>query len=105
LCHKIIQIERPSVHRDLAVRRARPLLPWPIPIKFDAIVVGIAQVKRLTDAMIARAVERNPRRDQATKRVGEFGSCWVENGKMIKTGPAGRRGFPPALSHVFNPMW
>ena len=44
-------------HRQRAIRRARPLFLRPVPIEFDAVLVGIAQIKRLADAVVAGAVE------------------------------------------------
>jgi hypothetical protein len=49
------------------------LLLRPIPIKLDAVLVRIAQVKRLADAVIAGAVERNTGLDDAMERVRKRG--------------------------------
>ncbi len=57
-----------------------------VAIKFDAVPIGIAQIKRFADAVIACAVERNLRHVQAAQRVGQFGACRIQNGEMIKAG-------------------
>jgi hypothetical protein len=46
LPQQILEIEPVGVHRQRAIRRARPLLLWAIPIQLDAVLVGIAQLKR-----------------------------------------------------------
>ena len=46
------QIERCGEHRQLTRGRTWPLLARAIPIKLDAVVVGVAQIKRFADAMI-----------------------------------------------------
>ena len=57
------QIERRGEHRKLAVGAARPLFARTIPIKLDAVVVGIAQIKRFAYAVIGGTLERNVGRD------------------------------------------
>ena len=54
---QVFQVQPSSEHRQLSVRRAWPLGFRPIPVEFDPIVVGIAQVQGFADAVIARAVE------------------------------------------------
>ena len=55
------QIEPVGEHRKVAVGRARPFLARPVPIQFDAVLVGVAQVKRLADSVVAGAVQNNAR--------------------------------------------
>ena len=59
LPQQIVEIEPAREHRQRSVRRARPLLFGPVPIELDAVLVGIAQIERLADAVIAGAVELN----------------------------------------------
>ena len=59
LPQQIVEIEPLREHRQRPVRRARPLFLGPVPIQLDAVLVGIAQIKRLADAVVAGAVERN----------------------------------------------
>src|SRR6478735_3723926 len=71
LPQQIFQIEPLCEHRQRAVRVARPLLAGPVPIQFDAVLVGVAQVERLADAVVAGAVERNAGGDNAMQGIGE----------------------------------
>ena len=57
LPQQILEIQPLREHRQRAVRRARPFFLRPVPIEFDAVLVGIAQIKRLADAVVAGAVE------------------------------------------------
>jgi hypothetical protein len=53
------QVEPPSVHGDFAVGSPRPFPLGPIPIEFHAIVIGVTQVERLTDAVIAAPIKQD----------------------------------------------
>src|ERR1700690_1118897 len=88
---QIMQVERVREHLQAAVRPLRPLVLRPVPIKLDAIVVWVAQVKRLGDAVVAGAFERDLGDDQPAQRVGEQRTGRVENGGMVKAGGAGGR--------------
>ena len=61
-------------HREFALCSARPLIPWPVPIQFDAVLIRIAQIKRFAQTVIGCAVERDVGRDQSAQRIGEFGA-------------------------------
>src|ERR1017187_845211 len=74
LLQQILQIEPPGEHRQRAVLLARPLLLRPVIIQLDAVLVGIAQVKRLADAVVAGAIERNAGLDQSMQRVRQRGA-------------------------------
>src|SRR5580704_8264186 len=52
LGEQVRQIKPAREHGELAVGGARPLLFRPVPVKLDAVVVGIAQIERLADAVI-----------------------------------------------------
>ena len=86
-----LEIEPPREHRELAVGGPRPLLLRPIPIQLDAVLVGIAQVQRLADAVVRRAVERNARLQHSAKRVGELRARRIEDRRVIEAGGARRR--------------
>ena len=61
---QIVEVERPGPHlRDAPL----PQLARAIPVHLNAVMVGIAQVKRLADEVVGGAGERNPR----LRRVGE----------------------------------
>jgi len=68
LPQQIFQIEPLGEHRQRALRRARPLLFRPVPIELDAVLVRVAQIKRLADAVIAGAVEGNSGADDPVQR-------------------------------------
>src|SRR4029077_1447810 len=88
---QIAQVEPLGHHGEVAGRRARPLLLWAVPVEFDAIVVRIAKIKRLADAVVARAVEWDVGLDQPAQRVGERRTRGIENRAVIEPGGAGRR--------------
>ena len=77
--------------RQRAVRVARPFFLRPVAIELDAVVVRIAQVERLADAVVARAVERDAGFDQPAERIGKRRARRVEDRDMVKAGRAGRR--------------
>ena len=91
LLQQRLDIQPLREHRELAVRPERPLLLRPVPIELDAVVVGIAQIERLADAVVAGAVERDAGRHQAAERVGERGARRIEDRDVIEAGRAGRR--------------
>ena len=64
---------------------------WPVPIEFDAVVVGVAQVKRFADAVVGGAFERNSCGDQPAERVGQRRARRVEDREMVEAGGAGLR--------------
>src|SRR5262249_715836 len=78
------QIEWCGEHRKPAVRTARPLLTWPIPIKLDPVVIGIAQIERFAHAVIGSALERNIGRDQTSKRISQCGGGRIQHGQMVE---------------------
>ena len=70
-----------------------------IPVELEPVAVGIAQVERLADAVIGRAVERDARVDQAAQRVGERGAIGIADRGVVEPGrsraaAARRRGSP-----------
>jgi hypothetical protein len=56
-CQEALHVQTLGDHVQLAVGIAWPFLLRPVPIQFDAVLVRVAQVERLTDAMVAGAVE------------------------------------------------
>src|SRR5581483_12089286 len=56
---QIAQIDPVARHGETSVRVLRPLFLGPVAVKLNAVVVGIAQIERLADAVIAGAVQRN----------------------------------------------
>jgi len=96
---QVRQIEPAREHGELAVGGQRPLCLRPIPIKLDAVIVGIAQIDRLADAVIGSAFERNLGVEHAAQRRAERRAGRIEDRQMIEAGGARRR-----LSQVLSPM-
>ena len=71
--------------------RARPFFLGPVAVKFDAVLIGIAQIKRLADAVIAGAVERNAGLHHAMQRVRQRRAGGVEDRGVEQPGGARRR--------------
>jgi len=67
------------------------LFAWPIPIKLDPVVIGIAQIKRFAHAVIGGALERTVGGNHTPQRVGDRGAGRIEQGEMIQPGGARRR--------------
>jgi len=100
-----LKIEGMRKHGPTAVGTARPLLPGLVPIKLDAVVVGVAEVDRFTDAVVRRAFERDASLRDSTQGVGQFRPCRVQDGDMVQASRAGRRrlasgAFPSVQSDV-----
>jgi hypothetical protein len=81
------------------------LLAGLVPIELDAVLVGIAQIKRLADAVVAGAVERNARGDHPMQGIGERRPARIEDRGVKQPGGPGGGGWPPLLSQVLRPMW
>jgi hypothetical protein len=96
LRQQIAQIERIGEHPQAAVLALRPHLLGPVPIKLDAVVVGVAQVERLADAVVGGAFERDFCGDQPAERVGQKPAGRVEDGRgrWCPAPAARRRGSP-----------
>jgi hypothetical protein len=95
-------IEPAREHGKAAVGIARPFLRPSIPIKFDAVLVRIAQVQGLADAVIAGAIEENVCAPHPVQRIGKRGACWIEDrgGGIARSFPAPWRRAAPALPRV-----
>lgn len=89
---KVLQVERVRVHGEVALGVARPLVLRAVPIKFDAVVVGIAEVEGLADTVVGGAFEGNVVRDEPAERIGECGAGGVEDREVIEAGGARGRG-------------
>ena len=102
---QILKIEALRHHRERPVGGARPLLLRAVAIELDAVLVGVAEIERFADAVIAGAVELDAGLDQPAERVGERRARRVEDGDVVEPGRAGGGGRPPLLSQVLSPMW
>ena len=67
LAQQFLKVQPLREHRKRAIRRARPLLLRPVPVEFDAVLVGVAQIQRFADAVIAGAVELDAGAEHAVR--------------------------------------
>src|SRR4051794_16998988 len=91
LFQQIVKIKPLREHRKLAVGAARPLFLRAVPVKLDAVVVGVAQIKRFADAVVGGTFERNSCGDEPTERVGQRRARGVEDCEMVEARGAGLR--------------
>src|SRR2546421_128565 len=54
-----LEVERPGKHLNFTFLVARPSVFGPVPIKLDAVAVGIAEIKSFGDAVVGGAFERD----------------------------------------------
>ena len=66
------QVQRPGDHRQAAVRLARPLAFRPVAVELHAILIRVAQVERLADAVVGGPVEGNACLVQAAQRLAQL---------------------------------
>lgn len=83
-----LEIQRGGDHREFAVGGVGPVFTRAIPVEFDAVLVGIAQVEGFADAVVAGAFEGNAGVDQAPQGVGQIGAGGVEDREVEETGGA-----------------
>ena len=62
-----------------------------VPVKLDAVAVRIAQIKRLADAVVGRAIERHVRGQQTLQRIGQRGARRIQDRDVVQAGRAGWR--------------
>src|SRR5207244_11605890 len=94
LAQERVEIEWVRGHRDGTVGVPRPLFFRTITIKLEAVVIRIVEIKRFTDAMVARAVERNLGGEQPAKCLPQRCAIGIENCQVKPTGRARRRRRP-----------
>ena len=58
-CEQGVEIERARVHREITGCGSGPLIAWAVPVKLDTVLIGIAEVERLTYAVVGGSVEGN----------------------------------------------
>ena len=85
------KVEGVGEHRQPAIGGVRPLVLGTISVKFDAVLIGIVQIKRFAGAVIGRAVERNARVLQSAQGIAQRGSGRVENRDVKEAGCTWRR--------------
>lgn len=92
---QVVEIEPLREHRQISVCRPGPRLLRSVPIEFHAVVVRVAQVKRLADAMIAGPVERDSRFQDTAEGVGQRMTRRIQDGDVVQPGCPRRRGRSP----------
>ena len=91
LPQQFLQIQPFREHRERSVRRARPFFLRPVAVELDTVLVGIAQIERLADAVIAGAVKLDAGLDHAIQRIRQRRAGGIENGGVKQPGGARRR--------------
>src|SRR6185437_8330822 len=81
---EVVEVEGAGEHREIPGRGTRPGLAWAVPIKLDAVVVGIAQIEGFADAVIGGAVEGDARGQHAAQRIRQLRAGGVEDGQMVE---------------------
>lgn len=102
---EIGEVEAAGEHGEAALGIARPVSLRSVPIEFDPVHVGIAQVQRLAHTMVAGAVEGDAGLVEPAQGIGQARPRWIEDGKVEQAGRAGGGGLPPSLSQVLSPIW
>ena len=77
---------------EAAVSLARPLLARPVPLELEAVLLGVAEVKRLMRAVVRCTLERPPGLDETPECIAERGSRRVADGDVVEPGRVPRRG-------------
>jgi hypothetical protein len=77
------EIERPGEHGELAVGAPRPFGHRSIAVKFHAVPVGIAEVKRLADPVVGGSVEGDAGFPQPPQGIGQRGGVRVEDRRVV----------------------
>src|SRR5215210_2944400 len=89
LAEKPLDVERPGYHRELAFFRVGPRFAGTVPGELDAVLVRVAEVEGLGDAVIGGAVYGVLRVEEVFERLRQLPALGVEDGEVKKT-----RGFP-----------
>ena len=86
-----MQIKWLRNHGQVTLSPAWPLLGRKVPVKLNSVIIRIAQVERVADAVIRSTLQRNLRLNQPVQGIREFRPRWIENRMMIKPSHARRR--------------
>ena len=88
-----IQIKWVCIHVELTIRSHWPLVLGTVPIQLHAILVRIAKIKRLADAVVSGSIKVDARMLKAQQRIRQISTRRVKNGQMIEPRASGRRRF------------
>src|ERR1051326_5638546 len=85
-----VQGPRVHLHTD-TLARPGPLLLRPVPVELDPVLVRIAEVDRLADAVVARAAQRDPGLEHAADGIAERGARRVADRDVVEARRPRRR--------------
>src|SRR5882724_8011958 len=88
---ELVEVEGLGVHGEIAHGIARPEFLRFVTIKLDSILIGIAKIKRFTDAVIGSSIERNLSREESMQSCGEGSAIGIKNCSVVQAGGARRR--------------
>ena len=94
---QVVDVERPGAD---AVRLPVPETPRPVGVDLDPVVVGVAQIERLTDEVIGRAGQLNAVGDGVLHPPREVAALGHEQGEVKEAGVAVGRTGPGLLDEV-----
>jgi hypothetical protein len=83
LAEQALDVERPGAH---PVDVALPALAWPVPVDLDPVVVGVAEVDRLADEVVAQACEGDPLAGHVREPAREVGSLGEQEREVVEAG-------------------
>ena len=104
LGHQAVEVEGAPREGQFAFPPG-PLARVAIPGELDAVVVGVVEVDCLVGAVVGGAVDGPAVVQQALQGNGQITALRIVYGEVVEPGRAAGGGGPPALSHVFSPMW
>ena len=87
---EVSEVEGAGVHGEGAGGVAGPVGFGAVPVEFDAVVVGVAEVEGFADAVVGGAFELDVGVEEAAERAAELGASGIEDGEVVEAGGAGR---------------
>src|SRR6266542_870721 len=92
LREQALDVEREGDHGDAPTfLRTRPFLLRAVAIELDAILVGIAEIDRLADAVVARTVERDAGVQNGAHRLRQGPAIRIADRDVEESGRPTRR--------------
>src|SRR5580704_11246787 len=82
------EVEAAGVHGEIAFDVVGPEVARAIPVEFDAVVVGVAEIDGFANAVVGGAFEGNFCGEDAAKGGGEFRARGVDDGGVVEAGGA-----------------
>lgn len=82
LGQEIFQVQRLGIHGQSAVGGEGPGRLGFVPIKLNAVLIRIAEIKSFADSVIRCPLEGNACPDQSLQGIGKFGPGGIKDGEM-----------------------